>query len=526
MAFTRRRFLGSAAAASLLPLAPAYARQHAGDLDVAIIGGGVSGVYAAWRLRQARPELHVRLFEMSDRIGGRLRSVAFPQAPQLVGEVGGMRFLDDQRHVAPLVRQLGLARRFYPLFGKNNRLALRGKTFPYSEAGTPGHLYPYNIPDTEQSQDSTAYMDGIARIVPDAKTMTPEKWRKIRATLLYKGRPLKDWSAWTMLSEVFTHEELAFQQDSAGYDDVALHESGLDQFDFVFTGIDFNKPFYTVVGGYQKLPTTLAEEAKRAGAGISMQTRLASVAIAPDGLFHLALVTADGRRAAITARQVVLALPRRSLELIDDFPARREPHFADMISSVDPIPACKALLLYPKPWWRDLGITGGRSVTDMQARQFYPLGAETERTSAEPTNGHGVLMMYSDANTVEYWKEAAPPAQREAYGFQWLAGGSQLAQEVHREAKLVYGSDAPQPLAACFQDWTAEPYGGGWHFWRIGTDSAVMADRVQKPFADRDLYICGEAYGVYEPGWVEGALERAETMLQRHFGLPAPKWLT
>jgi len=30
---------------------------------------------------------------------------------------------------------------------------------------------------------------------------------------------------------------------------------------------------------------------------------------------------------------------------------------------------------------------------------------------------------------------------------------------------------------------------------------------------------------MYEAGWVEGAVERAETMLQRHFGLRAPDWL-
>ncbi len=525
MGLTRRKFLGTAAAASLLPSVQGYARSPAADLDVAIIGGGASGAYTAWRLRQVRPELQVRLFEMSDRIGGRLRSVAFSQAPHLVGEMGGMRFQSEQPHVAGVVKQLGLTQRGYPLFEPNDRLALRGKSYSYAEAGTAGHLYPYNIPDTEQSPESTAYMDAISRIVPDAKAMTAENWRKVRSTILYKGRPLKDWSAWTMLSDVFTHEEMAYQQDTAGYDGIALHQSGLDQFDFTFEGIDFAKPFYTLVGGYQRLPVTLAERARAGGADVTMRTRLGSIGFGALGLFELGFEDAEGRRTSVTARQVMLAMPRRALELIDHFPARAEPRVTDLLSSVDPVPACKALLLYPKAWWRDLGITGGRSVTDMQARQFYVLGTEKDRRPEEPANGYGVLMMYCDSNTVEYWKEAAGPAARDTSGFQWLSAESQLAQEIHHEAALTYGLQPPQPLAACFQDWTAEPYGGGWHFWRVGYDSAEIADRVMKPFADRELYICGEAYGVYDPGWVEGALERAETMLQRHFGLPSPKWL-
>src|SRR5436309_2472040 len=214
MKFTRRRFLGSAAAATLWPAARLRAQQA--DLDVAIVGGGVAGAYTAWRLRTANPQLRVRLFEMSDRIGGRLRSVAFPQEPHLFGEVGGMRFQTEQLHVAGAVKQLGLTKRGYPLFEPNDRLSLRGKSFSYAQAGTPGHLYPYNLPDAEQAPKSTAFMDGVSRIVPDAKTMTAEKWRKIRSTVLYKGRPLKDWSAWTMLSDVFTHEEMAWGQDTAG----------------------------------------------------------------------------------------------------------------------------------------------------------------------------------------------------------------------------------------------------------------------------------------------------------------------
>jgi monoamine oxidase len=524
MRISRRRFLGNAAAAaSLLPLDGA--RAQSADLDVAIVGGGVAGAYTAWRLGRAQPNLRIRLFEMSDRIGGRLRSVAFPQAPHLVGEVGGMRFLEAQKHVFNVVNHLGLPKRGYPLLGPHNRLALRGRSFEYAELGSPGHLYPYNMPPEEQSPKSNVFLERIARIVPDAKTMNAEKWLKVRSTVRYKGRLLKDWAAWALLSDLFTHEEMAFAEDSAGYDSIALRETGLDELDFTFMGIDFSKPFYTLVDGYQRLPQSLAAEAARAGARVELDARLASLGAETPAGFRLGLQRADGSTSTVTAARVVLAMPRRALELIDDFPLRHDRGFAELIASVEPVPACKALLLYRKPWWSALDISGGRSVTDMPARQFYPLGTENERLPSEPTGGYGMLMMYCDSDTVEYWKEAAPLAAARAAGFQWLGGDSELAQEIHREASLVYGLTPPQPLAACFQDWTADPFGGGWHCWGPGKDGLQLADRMLKPISDRELYVCGEAYGVYEPGWAETALERAESMLQRHFGLPAPVWL-
>jgi len=524
MITTRRQVLAGGAALSLLPLG---ARAASADTDIAIIGGGVAGAYAAWRLATERPGLRVRLFEMSDHIGGRLRSIHFPQAPGLVGEAGGMRFLEAQRHVFPLVKYLNLPTRGYPVQAPQNRLALRGRTFSYAEMGAPAKLYPYNIPASEQAPASHAFFQGISRIVPDAATMTPQKWRRVRASVRYKGRLLKDWAAWALLADVFSHEEMAFARDSSGYDDIALHETGLDEFDFIFLGDDESKPFFTIAGGYQRLPLALAEEARKLSAGVNMQTRLVSLVIpdSKDGVFTLAFEDRLGARTTLAARHVVLAMPRHAIESIANFPFLRNPALASLIASVNPIPACKSFLLYPRPWWRDQGISGGRSITDMPARQFYALGAETTRLASEPANGYGLLMSYCDSGSVEYWKELVGPAKPDAAGFQWLSGRSQLADEIHREAGLVFATQPPRPIAACFQDWTAEPYGGGWHFWGAGKDPALLADVVMKPIAERNLFICGEAYCAYEAGWVEGALERAETMLQKHFALKPPAWL-
>src|ERR687885_901240 len=63
------------------------------NIDIAIVGGGVSGVYSAWRLKQADPNRKIVVFEGSGQIGGRLLSVRPPDIPNMVAELGGMRIL-------------------------------------------------------------------------------------------------------------------------------------------------------------------------------------------------------------------------------------------------------------------------------------------------------------------------------------------------------------------------------------------------------------------------------------------------
>ena len=60
------------------------------DLEIAVVGGGVAGVYSAWRLQQVKTEARMGLFEYSDRIGGRLYTVTLPGLPHVKAELGGI----------------------------------------------------------------------------------------------------------------------------------------------------------------------------------------------------------------------------------------------------------------------------------------------------------------------------------------------------------------------------------------------------------------------------------------------------
>lgn len=79
--------------------------------SIAIIGAGMSGMVAAYEAMKLG--LRPIVFE-SGRMGGRLRSESFPNAPQCIAELGGMRFPESATAFNHYVDLLGLERRPFP----------------------------------------------------------------------------------------------------------------------------------------------------------------------------------------------------------------------------------------------------------------------------------------------------------------------------------------------------------------------------------------------------------------------------
>jgi oxygen-dependent protoporphyrinogen oxidase len=72
-----------------------------------VIGGGISGVTAAWELRrQLGPEAAITVFEAYDRLGGKLKTVDFADGPV---DMGAEAFLTRRTGLDAIIREVGLA---------------------------------------------------------------------------------------------------------------------------------------------------------------------------------------------------------------------------------------------------------------------------------------------------------------------------------------------------------------------------------------------------------------------------------
>ncbi len=103
----RRRLLQGASAAALLSGCAHVGRPLTAQGDeVAIVGAGIAGLTAAWRLRQAG--VRVRVYEAQGRVGGRMLSLRnhFPDGQ--VVELGGELIDSNHVRIRALASELGL----------------------------------------------------------------------------------------------------------------------------------------------------------------------------------------------------------------------------------------------------------------------------------------------------------------------------------------------------------------------------------------------------------------------------------
>ena len=515
------------------------------DLDVAIVGAGVSGVYSGWRLLTDPPPgqsiPRVQVFEGSGRIGGRLLSVQAPGIPGLFCELGGMRFMSTQTRITALVeRKLKLATHPLEVFEPQNLNYMRGQRFRNAELAAGANV-PYNLTWAERGQHIDALLGGVLdQIIPGVTKMSGDALRRLLATYKVDGRSIFDWGFWNLLARGMSHEAYELARVTSGYDTPMLNWNAYDTISLNF---DFapSVTFSALDKGYQEVPLTLAKRFEKAGGTINLHHRLQAFELAEDSSVVLHFAGPEGPR-TVTAAKLILAMPRRSLELIDATgPVLGDPAVRALIETVTPIPLFKVFVAYDFPWWENSGVTTGRTVTDLPIRQVYYWGTAHAK-GEDPDNRKGVLLAsYDDGSSVDFWAGLAQPdaahdpfePKQDRYtklhpgSQEWhdLKANRALVEEVDRQLREIHDVRyAPKPYAAAYMDWGVDPYGGGVNFWNVHARSPEVIPKMTQPVPSAPVYICGEAYSNGQ-GWVEGALETAEMVLQNHLGLEAPEWL-
>ncbi|XWN31161.1 MAG: FAD-dependent oxidoreductase [Devosia sp.] len=502
------------------------------QVDVAIVGGGVAGLYAGWSLRTRSSGLgpsgeapSVAVFEAGERLGGRLYSRVPPHAPHLMCELGGMRFIDTQDLVVDLIRELGLSSHVFPVGDENNLHLLRGVRFALADLLGGQHAIPYDVAPSEARQTPSQLLAGVLRqFLPDGASLDDEQKVETERSMTFNGKPVTEVSAIEVLRSLLSPAAYEFILEGMGYTCILDEEIGAAN--LIHTDLR-GGTWRTLDKGMQALPLQLGERFEAAGGNIHTQHRL--MRVDKDGeRYSLILETSEGTQ-SVQAKRVILALPAAALKALDKGSVMFDmPHFAGDLDSVVPVPASKLYFGFPSPWWEDIGLREGRSVTDLPVRQCLYFGVENERGGTDPQNTSALLVAsYSDGNATRYWESLVgePPFHPTPEGFgDGLAVSSRVVEDVRGQLSKLHGIDVPMPEWAAFIDWTLPPFGGGWHYWRVGHRSFDVVPRLRKPGAGDEIYVCGEAFSSHQ-AWILGALSSTERVLQDHLGLAAPTWL-
>ena len=558
------------------------------ELDVAIVGGGASGLYSGWRLLQDGGAKKVHIFEMRDRIAGRLWSVILP-GMNIPAELGGMRYLDQHEIVASLIDDVfkgeltpvefsmgDPATHFFYL----RRQRFRANAWAVAQQNGEKFAVRYWLNDDDIGFSGDQLFNKVVYDVlmadpwfagsPLAKKvsykppydyafeLTAQDWNVVKPQLRYHfpdspydGKLVNDLGFWNLLTDQVNQDGYNFLADVGGYYSNTLNWNAAEAFPYMvgdFSNADTT--YKTIAGGYDRLLYAVGKAfTDHPGGTIWAENRLAGFRKSRPGeprKYVLRMYNnASKREWTVHADAIVLAMPRRSLELLQQGDSGAEfffaPHGPDSkiqagIDSVIPEPSFKLMLGFEYDWWTpDFGATAGESITDLPMRQCYYFGTD-------PDDAHSLFMAsYNDMRNETFWSALqrgghhryAPRATK-------FASAEALAQldpnllapramvaEAMKEIRELHGPQAtpiPDPYVAYYRNWEDDPFGGGYHGWAPGNEVWNTMPYMRKPYAHESVHIVGEAYSDQQ-GWVEGAFCVAELMLEEHFGLARPGWL-
>jgi len=520
-------------------------------VDIAVIGAGVSGVYSAWRLKQAHPGKKIVVFEGSDHVGGRLLSVQPPDIPNMVAELGGMRILPAVQPlitalIAELTQSLPPHEQIetypFPVDQDQNLAYLRGVYLRLSDFTSEPDKVPYQLSFLDRGATAgSIILNAIEQIVPGitAPHLTEEQRRTMAQEASFGGLPLYQQGFWNVLLRVIDGEAYQLGVDAGGYNSTLSNWNAADAIPWYLSDFGIDPQYKGFCKGFQQVPKSIAALFQHAGGEIRLNAT-ASRLKWENEVFEFAV---EGK--VIRAHQLILAMPRRAIDLL----AATSPILQEiqrLTSSVTPRPLFKLFTTYNNPWWRAAGYTNsdnvyvpvqaGRSVTDLPVRQTY----YWPQSNGQPAeSGRAMLLAsYDDGTNTGFWDGLRPQrhqpkrsgqevaaladpfvgeataSQTESTWHQYKAPRLMVA-EVARQLGTMHGLNyTPEVRNAAFRDWGDDPFGGGWNSWNIGVKSWEVKKQIIKPLDICHLYICGEAYSDAQ-GWVEGALQTADMMLRR-----------
>jgi hypothetical protein len=346
-----------------------------------IVGAGAAGLYTAYRLLNSGTLNQgdtVRLFEWSNRPGGRIYSYAFPASAYppnvtpngLYCEFGGMRFATDPNFPDPtkiveghvLVQQtiiaLGLQNSVVPFQASTDRLYyLRGKPvyestitslggLPYSFNAEFQNFVATNLPAPTPSQPYTAdnILGGIAAVFAPVVGPPPNlgasnadraTWCNYyangtvgvgAATASFpEGTPIRDMGYWNLLYDQLGDEGFDYASDGTGYTSNVINWNAADAMQ---ANNDYGSTtsYMRLDGGYSLLFEALANQitqlsANCPGSAIIYGQQLTNLQESPtDNTTICTFVNQQGPIVSHTmtasADVLFLALPRRALEMV------------------------------------------------------------------------------------------------------------------------------------------------------------------------------------------------------------------
>jgi monoamine oxidase len=497
---------------------------------IAIIGGGIAGLYCALVLSQNNRS--VQLFETAPRLGGRIRTLRLDKRNrplhaqdsgskrpwsiknlEFYAEFGPMRVeLDRQLLLKSLLDFLGIVNQ--PVYDKKFNAPYL-KEFPsYTSPGSPSDPR-YELRPDEQGRKplellklavirlvlhvevakgstfGTHQQELIRRVSLAAATQQPvdkvfDEWVvdlgeqdywDIQTTGTIDKVPLYEMGFWNLLSDWLSHDAITMMRDLGNfYHMLPENPNAAEWFVWWLMGFSISQNLHGVYGGMECIVDRLVAQIKKLNTEeiLHVDCWVNRIERTSSGKFRLQFdakskLPVDSELAVGEYDRVILALPKRPLlDVVLASPGvfNDEPAMNELLDSAFGFPMVKTFFVVKHRWWEEEN-RANQYATRVPTRELHYWLGGTEKSK------QGLIMLYTDAPASSFWSNYVPPGPQVDVNAETLRHLKPALADRLRKKLVRYINENRDAKCSTddivwygIRDWARAPYGGANHAWR------------------------------------------------------------
>jgi monoamine oxidase len=452
------------------PSTGAAASSSGGGPRVVIVGAGLAGLTAAYRLHQAGVASQV--YEARDRVGGRCWSARDWHGGQ-VCEHGG-EFIDTRHvHIRGIVEELGLQLDdLYASWGAD------WKSFTWLDGAR-------TLPSEILAPMNQAAKD-LARIArTNGSFLAPEA---TSAAVAFDEMSEEEWIGETTNESMDSAMGRLITQRQAGWYGLDPDQLGASNLlDYYATDWPGGDERYSTHGGNDQIPQGL-HEALPEGT-VTLETPLESVARRSDGTYEARF---SGLGTSVVADRLMITVPYNVLKDVDLADAGLSPTKLRAIDELSMGTNAKVLLQFDRPFPAFGHWSGSVERADAPIWGTWESGV----TDGEAAKGFGMLTVYSGGRVGASYDTTEPHG---------VAPPAVAAETLAALDEMVPGLAEASIGDAWLDFWAIDPWVGGSYAAFGPGDTTAFLGITGLP--EGGIHFAGEHTSVYSQGFLNGGVE-------------------